>query len=314
MFRKENNINKCILFICFIFLSINTKAQDLIIKEDGTEIQAKITEVTSTEVKFKRWDNIDGPTYIIPSLEIYKIIYQNGSKEVFGKDDYGVILKKINITFELGRSPFNREYYRNYRIKKYPFFGIAIGFNTLTNKNNYFIPTIGLAWEEAFNYFSDSRRLDFTYTDSIMRVGTKNEYWANSYHKKSVYATFGLNLQHFYSPFKNKDTKASCLIGFTVKPIVWNEIVNRGSYTKDSTTIKQRYVLVSNQYDHLNRSKIKIDGAVDFMFNMSPGLLFGSGKVKHQTGLNFILQITAPNASYYIYGGAFIRAFYSINF
>ena len=36
-------------------------SQDLITKKDGTDIEAKILEVSNTELKYKKLDNIDGP-------------------------------------------------------------------------------------------------------------------------------------------------------------------------------------------------------------------------------------------------------------
>ena len=49
---KKLSIFLIIIAICMI--SINTMAQDIIIKKDGTDIQAKILEVTTSEVKYKR--------------------------------------------------------------------------------------------------------------------------------------------------------------------------------------------------------------------------------------------------------------------
>lgn len=60
-------------------------AQDLITKNDGTDIKAKILEVSPTEVKYKNWDNQDGPTFIIYTSDILLVRYSNGTNQVFTK-------------------------------------------------------------------------------------------------------------------------------------------------------------------------------------------------------------------------------------
>ncbi|MDR2083424.1 MAG: hypothetical protein LBP67_00285 [Bacteroidales bacterium] len=58
-------------------------AQDVITKQNGEDIQAKVVEIGSNEVKYKKFDNQDGPIYSIPTSEILMIRYENGSNEVF---------------------------------------------------------------------------------------------------------------------------------------------------------------------------------------------------------------------------------------
>ena len=53
-----------IITALFNFLS-PLKAQDLIVKTDGTIIKAKISEVGEDAVKYKKADNPDGPLYTI---------------------------------------------------------------------------------------------------------------------------------------------------------------------------------------------------------------------------------------------------------
>ena len=58
-------------------------AQDLIVKKDGSVIQAKVTKIGTTEVEYKKWSNQDGPQYSIAVADILAINYQNGEKETF---------------------------------------------------------------------------------------------------------------------------------------------------------------------------------------------------------------------------------------
>lgn len=58
-------------------------AQDLIVKKDGSVIQAKVTKIGTSEVEYKKWSNQDGPQYSISVADILAINYQNGEKETF---------------------------------------------------------------------------------------------------------------------------------------------------------------------------------------------------------------------------------------
>lgn len=58
-------------------------AQDLIVKKDGSVIQAKVTKIGNSEVEYKKWSNQNGPQYSIAVADILAINYQNGEKETF---------------------------------------------------------------------------------------------------------------------------------------------------------------------------------------------------------------------------------------
>ena len=60
----------------------SAKAQDVITLKSGEEIKAKVTEVSATEVKYKRFDNLDGPTIVIEKQDVFFINYENGTREV----------------------------------------------------------------------------------------------------------------------------------------------------------------------------------------------------------------------------------------
>ena len=63
--------------------AMNAAAQDTIYKTDAQRIQAKILEVSPSEVRYKRFSNPDGPTYVLPVGDISHIIYQNGERDDF---------------------------------------------------------------------------------------------------------------------------------------------------------------------------------------------------------------------------------------
>ena len=58
------------------------QAQDVIVLKNANEIEAKVSAISPDAVTYKRWSNIDGPTYTIPKSDILYIKYQNGEKEI----------------------------------------------------------------------------------------------------------------------------------------------------------------------------------------------------------------------------------------
>ncbi len=63
-------------------------AQDNIIFKDGMEMQAKVVEISPTELKYKRADHLEGPTYTVYRNEVFMVQYENGSSEVISSIDF----------------------------------------------------------------------------------------------------------------------------------------------------------------------------------------------------------------------------------
>jgi hypothetical protein len=74
--------NLLIALLLTVF-NISIYAQDNITLKNGDEIKSKVLEVTTTEVKYKKYDNLDGPIYTISKSDILFIKYENGQKDVF---------------------------------------------------------------------------------------------------------------------------------------------------------------------------------------------------------------------------------------
>lgn len=55
---------------------------DIIILKNGDEIKAKVTDISSTEIKYKKCDEPNGQTYYYKASEVFMIKYPNGSKEI----------------------------------------------------------------------------------------------------------------------------------------------------------------------------------------------------------------------------------------
>ncbi|MBC6697302.1 hypothetical protein [Hymenobacter sp. BT190] len=74
------------LLLSFLLLltTATAQAQDLLVKHNAEEIQVKVVEVTPTDIRFRRTDNLEGPLYIVRKAEVRLIRYANGTQEEFG--------------------------------------------------------------------------------------------------------------------------------------------------------------------------------------------------------------------------------------
>jgi len=61
---------------------VSLHAQDMIIMKDGNVIEAKIMEIHPTEIRYKRFDNLNGPMVFLPSDRVLSIKYENGIVEI----------------------------------------------------------------------------------------------------------------------------------------------------------------------------------------------------------------------------------------
>ena len=73
----------CITLFLLLFTVLAAAAQDIIVKKNGDEINSKVLEITTDAVKYKRTDNLEGPTISIYKNEVFMIKYANGTKETF---------------------------------------------------------------------------------------------------------------------------------------------------------------------------------------------------------------------------------------
>ena len=67
-----------------VLTTILSFAQDIIVTTDAKKIEAKILEVSKTEIKYKELDNLNGPTFVLGTDEISSIIYSNGKVVLYG--------------------------------------------------------------------------------------------------------------------------------------------------------------------------------------------------------------------------------------
>lgn len=91
---------KCAIFISIMFLANLTFAQDMIILKTGDEIKSKVLEITPDMVKYKKWENQEGPAYSTNKSDVFMIKYSNGTKDVFNQSSNSVNQSTQNVSNE----------------------------------------------------------------------------------------------------------------------------------------------------------------------------------------------------------------------
>jgi hypothetical protein len=110
---------KILSLLFFACMTLSVFADDIIVTVDGERIDAVITEVSDSEVKFKRKSNPDGPLVVMSTAKIATVIYSNGTVQAFGhkstdpsKPTESLIVTKIDgNTYRYGSKILNKYEY-----------------------------------------------------------------------------------------------------------------------------------------------------------------------------------------------------------
>ena len=101
----------------FLLIMISTigYSQDILTKKNGEDIQAKVLEVTTGEVKYKKFDNQSGPTFTILKSELLMVRYENGTKDIFSESKKAEsVIQTDRDLFREGQSDASK-YYKGYK-------------------------------------------------------------------------------------------------------------------------------------------------------------------------------------------------------
>jgi len=153
-----------ILIILFVGWSFYVNAQDLIILKDGNMIEAKVIEIFPTEIRYKRFNHLDGPTIVIPVTNVLSIRYENGTYEIINADTMPQQenIQGKNTAIDPNRFIFGINLNAGGAIG-YAYSGgsgtgvnIELGKGNFNSEINLMFPTGGLGLLLTFNYFMSS--------------------------------------------------------------------------------------------------------------------------------------------------------------
>jgi hypothetical protein len=75
-----------LILFALVFTMSAAYSQDIITTKSGEDILAKISEVGHTEIKYKKFDNQDGPMFTLLKSDVLMIRYENGTKDIFTEE------------------------------------------------------------------------------------------------------------------------------------------------------------------------------------------------------------------------------------
>ena len=161
-------------------------SQDVITKKSGEDIQAKILEVAQNEIKYKKFDNQNGPSFSIAKSDILIVRYQNGTKDVFSdatKSTETTTVSSIDM-----RAKALQDAMTNYKGKK-----SGAGWTAATSI--VLSPILGLIPAIACSS-SEPNEDNLNYMDSeLMKDNTYNQAYREQAHKtkkKKIWTNYGI--------------------------------------------------------------------------------------------------------------------------
>lgn len=72
---------KKFLLALMMLCSMCAVAQDVIVKTDGSTIVCRVQDLTTTEVVYKKWSDLNGANYVMNLKDVSTINYENGRKD-----------------------------------------------------------------------------------------------------------------------------------------------------------------------------------------------------------------------------------------
>jgi hypothetical protein len=178
-----------VLFTLCLFAS-SAYSQDVLYTTAGNKLQAKVLEINLNDIKYKDFNNIEGPTYVISKTDIVLIQYSNGVTEVINSnpntiapktaEQAAIAAKPLDKTKIPEKKVFNL-YYLNNNMLSINALALANGDVTLMYDRDFFNSRMSVTFLGGYNFNSRMGGLNLFIADSKDKA------------KKNYDAGFGIN-------------------------------------------------------------------------------------------------------------------------
>ena len=167
------------LLILFISISFLGLSQDAIMKRDGSKIDAKVVEITSTTIKYRNFDQPDGPLRNIAINDVQEIIYENGTWEKFEKKEQTTGYQPVTKEEVPVRKPKDK------LLESGLFLDGMVGMNTITQfgLTNYYYDEFGY-------YIQETSSRQENYASLSIRLGNKWYFGASEKWRPGIQVTY----------------------------------------------------------------------------------------------------------------------------
>ncbi len=100
------------LVTLFLFV-VSAYSQDVLYTTGGNKLKAKVTEINTADIKYKDFNNPEGPTYVIAKKDVVLIQYANGVTEVINANPATIAPKPTETVATTEPKPAEKPFDRN---------------------------------------------------------------------------------------------------------------------------------------------------------------------------------------------------------
>lgn len=186
-----------IFFIAFMGLGLsNTYAQDKIYRNNGSIINSKILEIGIEEIKYKDYENPDGPTQIIDIDRVQKIKFENGKIQV--------IQQEVN--------KYDKELYTGQKENaiKFNFLAPLMGYSEFIFQRNLLV---GQSYEASLGIIGLGKNYEI-FTD----YNTNQTYYRD---QMGAFVSFGYRFNNVPNFVTKRQRMPHLLHGAYIKPVIY---------------------------------------------------------------------------------------------
>ena len=104
--KTKNKLTKGIATVCLSFLFCSAiNAQDVLTLKNGEEVKVKVIEITDSEIKYRKADNLQVPNRVFDKAEVFSVKYENGTKDVFKEETVKTINNNTGPVYQNNSGP-----------------------------------------------------------------------------------------------------------------------------------------------------------------------------------------------------------------
>lgn len=167
-----------VFLLLFVLFIKTAQSQDLLYTVTGSKITVKVTEINTTDIKYKDVANLDGPAYVISKQDIVLIQFSNGTVDIINNNPqtYPVPKKEIEYVNTSKKKVLDENkpkpnlYYMNNNLFSINALALANGDATFIYDREFLNNHLGITVLGGYNFNSRMGGLNAVIADSHERA------------------------------------------------------------------------------------------------------------------------------------------------